>query len=96
MDCICKDEINFLKMDIEGDEIAALRGAKRLFQNSKNVKCSICAYHRHGDEGKITELLREYGFSTSVSKGYMLFLFDPEVREKPELRRGVVRGRKKL
>lgn len=92
LDTICKDKINFLKMDIEGAEIAALKGAKKLFQKSTDLKCSICAYHRHNDETEIKKILHEYGITTSVSKGYMLFVYDQKVREKPELRRGIVRG----
>ncbi len=96
LDNLCKEKIDFLKMDIEGAEIAALRGARFLFENSENMKCAICAYHRHNDEIKIKEILQRYGMDTSVSKGYMLFIYDGEVRKNPELRRGMVRASKKL
>lgn len=86
------ESISFLKMDIEGEEINALYGAKETFKNSKGIKCAICSYHHHGDEKKIKEILQSYGMQVSTSKGYMLFLHDIDVCKNPELRRGIVRG----
>lgn len=85
-------KISFLKMDIEGEEINALCGARNTLINSNYIKCSICSYHRHGDEEKITKILQSYGMHTTNSKGYMLFLYDEEIYINPELRRGIVRG----
>lgn len=82
------ENISFLKMDIEGEEINALYGAKETFKNSKGIKCAICSYHHHGHEEKIKEILQSYGMQVSTSKGYMLFLFDINVCKSPELRRG--------
>lgn len=94
LDTLVKEPVDFIKMDIEGEEIKALQGADRVLSRSKNLKCSICAYHRHGDEEKIKEILSSYGLQTAASQGYMLFLYDMEVWKKPELRRGLVRGHK--
>lgn len=94
LNSLVKEPVNFVKMDIEGEEINALRGSDRVFAGSNNIKCSICSYHRHGDEEKIKAILQEYGLKTVVSKGYMLFTYDAEIWRNPELRRGVVRGRK--
>lgn len=94
LDALCKEKIDFLKMDIEGAEMAALRGAKNLIDKSENLKCAICAYHKHNDELEIREILQKYNVTTSVSKGYMLFIYDQEVRKNPELRRGIIRGKK--
>lgn len=96
LNSLVKEPVNFIKMDIEGEEINALKGAARVFANSTNIKCSICCYHKHGDEKKIRNILQEYGLITSTSKGYMLFLWDNEIWSNPELRRGIVRGRKIL
>lgn len=92
MDTLVSGKVNFIKMDIEGEEINALEGAKRVLCENDFLKCAICSYHRHGDEQGIKNILRKYGFETEVSKGYMLFLGDEYVWNNPEFRRGIVRG----
>lgn len=79
-------------MDIEGEEINALHGAKKTLMSSHGVKCSVCSYHRHDDEKKIKEILESYGMCTTTSKGYMLYLCDEYVFKNPELRRGIIRA----
>ena len=37
------ENVDFIKMYIEGAEVSALRGAKYTFENN-DIKCSICAY----------------------------------------------------
>ncbi|MDD3239372.1 MAG: glycosyltransferase [Lachnospira sp.] len=86
--------VNFIKMDIEGSEEAALIGAEHTLQNSNHVKCAICSYHRSGAENRIKEVLHKTGMKTSTTKGYMFFREDAESYEKLELRRGIVRGYK--
>ena len=46
LNSLVKEPIDFLKMDIEGEEVAALLGAEQVLKNSLNLKCSICAYHK--------------------------------------------------
>lgn len=87
-----ESEINFLKMDIEGSEVDALKNGEYSIKNSKDFRCAICSYHRHGDEENIKNILQEYGCETSVSKGYMFFIFDKIDIIQPELRHGIVRG----
>lgn len=94
LNSLVKEPVNFIKMDIEGEEINALKGSDKVFASSSRIKCAVCAYHRHGDEEKIKNILTKYGLNTSVSKGYMLFIHDSEVWKNPELRRGIVRGKK--
>ncbi len=94
LDTLISDTVNFIKMDIEGEEVNALRGAKRVLDENNHMKCAICSYHRHDDEYKIKQVLHSHGFNTEVSKGYMLFISDNYVQKNPELRRGVVRGEK--
>jgi hypothetical protein len=89
------DKVDFVKMDIEGEEINALNGARNTLKRNKILKCSVCSYHKHGDEDKIRKILIDNGFSTDVSKGYMLFFDDQDVLDEPELRRGIVRGIKR-
>lgn len=94
LNTLVQEPVDFLKMDIEGEEINALIGSDKMFAASENIKCSICCYHRHDDENKIKKILQQYGLNTSTSRGYMLFIYDDEVWKEPELRRGVVRGKK--
>lgn len=92
---VTEQKIDFLKMDIEGEEVNALIGAQRIIRNSEGFKCAICAYHKHGDQERIIQKLNEYGISnTYLSEGYMLFLYDEEILKMPELRKGIVRGSK--
>ena len=92
LDSLVKENINFLKMDIEGAELYALRGASKILNGSNDIRCSICTYHKHDDEKNIKKMLMDIGFQIEVSDGYMLFLYDEYVLQNPELRRGVVRG----
>ena len=96
LDTLVTEPVNFIKMDIEGEEVNALKGARKTFEKSNFIKCAICSYHCHGDEQKIKQILEHYGVQTEVSKGYMLFLHDPYVLKNPELRRGIVRGIKTI
>lgn len=74
LDAIVKDvKIDFIKMDIEGGEEESLKGAKMLLENSSNMKAAICCYHSEEDENILSSQMMKYGFSVSVSEGYMWF-----------------------
>lgn len=79
----------FLKMDIEGAEPKALLGAKNLLTNNK-VRASVCTYHNADDLIKVEEIFNRYGFRTSTSAGYMVFLHDPKIFETADFRKGVL------
>lgn len=68
LDRIC-DEIcpTYIKMDIEGEEYAALKGARNTV-DKYNPKLGICIYHCIEDVWRIPFLIKEY------SKDYKLFL----------------------
>ncbi len=87
-------EINYIKMDIEGYEKAALQGADRLLTDCENLRCAICAYHCREDEEWIRNYLQRYGFVTDVSEGYMCPDWTVEAYLEAELRRGIVFGKK--
>ena len=92
LDKLLKNEkVDFIKMDIEGFEVGALLGAKDTFLNN-NISCSICSYHKHGDERKIKKILEMYGYSFDTSNGYMIFMHDRDRFKYCELRRGIVYG----
>lgn len=92
-DIVLNQKVNFIKMDIEGAELSAILGARETFLQN-DIKSSICSYHRSGDEGAIRSQLGEYGYQTTVSDGYMLFLFSDETWKRGDLRRGIVYGKR--
>lgn len=92
-DLVNEDEnVGFLKMDIEGEEIKALKGAKRILREGLDIRMSICSYHKTGDKDGIIEILNKNNINTECSNGYMLFFDDDDLLKNPELRRGIVRG----
>lgn len=86
-------KLDFLKMDIEGAEVDALLGAQNILLNN-NVKCSICSYHKMNDEKNIRFILNALGYRTHVSKGYMFFMYDENIYDSLDLRRGIVYAQK--
>ena len=79
----------FLKMDIEGAEPKALRGAKRILTNNR-VKASVCSYHNADDCMRIKGIFRKYGYRVSTSDGWMVFVQDPKIWDSADFRKGVV------
>ncbi len=51
--------VTFLKMDIEGSELAALRGAERIIREQR-PKLAICVYHKPEDMWEIPSLILQY------------------------------------
>lgn len=95
LDTLIKEPVNFIKMDIEGNEWDALRGAKELIRRSPKLKIVACAYHQDADQVLIETLMDEYGMTHETSKGYMWF---PEPSRQAyistKFHRGLVRGMK--
>jgi predicted RNA methylase len=86
--------INFLKMDIEGEEFYALCGAKHLLERSDGVKCVVCTYHQEFAYYAIKSKLEEMGFNVNHSEGYMWYIEHFNSMRPMTLRRGVVRAEK--
>lgn len=94
LDAILKEEkINFLKMDIEGAEVKALEAARKTL-DTKNIRCSICSYHRTKDEEVIFYLLKEAGFECALSEGYVVFIDDPHIFRDLDFRKAIVYAHK--
>lgn len=62
----------FLKMDIEGYEKKALRGAERLLQSSL-ISGAVCIYHMHDDKADIESYLQSFGKKTEIQPGYLYY-----------------------
>ncbi|MCL2575617.1 MAG: FkbM family methyltransferase [Defluviitaleaceae bacterium] len=54
-----EDLPTFIKMDIEGAEQEALKGAKEIIAK-KSPKMAICVYHRPDDPYRVYEIINEY------------------------------------
>lgn len=63
----------FLKMDIEGYERYALKGAKNLLEKAKNISGSVCTYHLHDDKDILQKFLHNLNFLTDVQPGYIFW-----------------------
>ena len=57
-DVVLKDHPTFIKMDIEGAEVEALKGSRRIIEECR-PKLAICIYHRPEDLFEIPLLIRE-------------------------------------
>ncbi len=66
LDKIVKEDKAFIKLDIEGSEIDAINGAKRLLGNGSPF--SICVYHKPSDLWRIPKLIKK------INSSYKLYL----------------------
>lgn len=71
-----ENEVGFIKMDIEGSELNALKGAERIIRKYKPI-LAICVYHKKEDLLTIPQYIK------SLYSGYRLFLrvYDVYCRE---------------
>lgn len=93
-EAVTESAINFIKMDIEGEEFYALCGAENTLKKSNNVKCVVCSYHQEFAYYAIKSKLEEYGFETKHSDGYMWYIEHFNSMRPMTLRRGLVRAEK--
>ena len=85
------EEINFLKIDVEGAEMQVLRGAQNVLLKQKNLKIAVCTYHQQHDADTIDSFLTTCQFKSSFSKGYIISAWDRKLTA-PWLRRGLIRA----
>ncbi len=86
---IREEQIDFIKMDIEGAEVKALSASQDLLKNN-DIKFAVCCYHRKGDREKIEHILSANGYQCSVSNGCVVFIADPCILKDADFRKGVV------
>lgn len=67
MDSLIEEKVSFVKMDIEGAEAIALKGAKNHILND-HPKLAICCYHKPEDLWKIPEQVM------AIRNDYRLYL----------------------
>jgi hypothetical protein len=86
-----RKDITFLKIDVDGAEAIVLNSCKEVFKDQGPLKIALCTYHKNNDEKDFTLLLKNYGFSVTPSKGYMIHFYDKKMKS-PYLRRGLIRA----
>jgi hypothetical protein len=69
----------YLKMDIEGAEMQALRGAEKLLAQGKNISLAVCTYHQAQDVREIPAFLESLGYEYTLTDSF--FFFDNEMRK---------------
>lgn len=90
------DEQVFIKMDLEGGEVAALNGAKKIFESNSKVKLLIelhpKMYNKYNSFEESIKMLNEFGFKMKYvinAKGYKGYVKNRIVKEFPETDRCV-------
>ena len=58
LDEIVKEKVTFLKMDIEGAEVEAIKGARNIIQSDK-PRMAVCIYHKPNDLWEISLMIHE-------------------------------------
>ena len=95
LDSLIEDSVNFIKMDIEGNEWDALQGAKKIIERSVDLKCAICCYHSDFDQILIEDFMDKNHLYHVITPGFMWFPYT--VRQNyvsTRLNRAIVRGYK--
>lgn len=85
-----ENDMIFIKMDVEGTEIAVLEDILPIMKRAKNMKLAVCLYHNADDEKKISQMIPE-GYIGRLRKGHMLFFHDVRMLKYPYFRHGLMR-----
>ena len=84
--------LDFIKMDIEGEELKALEGAKNILENNL-LKLAICVYHHKEDFVEVKRLLEQIKYKCYHSYGYVICQGEWELeRDETDFRRAVLFG----
>jgi FkbM family methyltransferase len=66
------NRIDYLKIDAEGSELAALQGGKRILKDS-DAKIVVAAYHKSNNPKKITIFLQSLGYRSRCSEDKFIY-----------------------
>lgn len=95
LDTLIDDKVNFIKMDIEGNEWDGLLGAKRLIEKTDKLKLAICCYHGDFDQTLIEKFMDDMNIKHFPSRGFIWFpLTIRQNYVSTRLNRAIVRGEK--
>jgi hypothetical protein len=86
------NNITFMKIDAEGAERNILQGARMILSNNQKLKIVVTTYHNKNDYKILSRLLKKFQFTSSHSKGFMLFIYDK--LKPPYFRIGLIRATK--
>lgn len=75
-----EQKLDFIKMDIEGEEQKALSGCRNIL-DSNQVRLAICVYHRQEDNAVISRMLSKQGYHVENSAGYVVCQGEWELEE---------------
>lgn len=81
------EEIDLIKIDVEGEELHVLQGASHVLEMNQQVRLLICAYHYQNEEKDIRSYLN--GWNIKHRDGFIVMIDDKHQR-KPYLRRGIL------
>lgn len=95
LDSIIDSPVNFIKLDVEGNEWDALHGAQKLIEMSKDLKLAVCAYHGDFDQELIEGYMHRHDIESFHSSGFMWFpTMLRQTYVSTRLNRGIVFGTK--
>lgn len=67
-----REDISFLKADIEGAEPKMLQGAQELLREKRIHRASVCVYHDMSHPAAFEQLFKNIGYHTQFADGLML------------------------
>jgi hypothetical protein len=94
LDTYCKNfitKINFIKIDVEGNESRVISGAKKTLELNEKIIVTICTYHKQSDFMDFMNIFQNIKYSVKSSDGFMIFYFDLMFGQ-PYFRRGLLRA----
>ena len=83
-------DVNFIKLDIEGEEINVISSSIDFIKKQKKVKIAACTYHNNNDSKILSDLFTTHKIPYSHSQNNMLFIYDKLTP--PYFRKGMIRA----
>lgn len=87
-------KVDFIKMDIEGEEYYAMQGALKSIAATENLRVVVCTYHQEFAYDAIKKLLEDMLFKTETSAGYIWCPASFNPMRPPFLRKCLIRAEK--